>query len=882
LQLKTFKGQHSQPIDSVSADGEARDVACWQSQLKYWKAPLLLKPMPLSSILAYTQLAALFLLMAVNVSSAVVSGRVTRDSIPVSRARITLTNARIFLETRTSGTGGYSLAVSAEGVYQLGISAPGLEYQETAIYVSSADLVQDFRLSPQVHPGHWTVAGDTDPESFGGTNSGIVLPDGRVMYCHDTIDPVIFDPSERSKKFPKQPSDLEHSSDGQQGCHNLTHLEDGRILYVGGGTLDAQGNFTDGQKAIRVVKAFDPVAERWEVLSPLNEVRWYPGLVRLADGDLLAFGGGQQPLRAPTASSEIFDRRSRLWRMTGPMTSPGGFGPATLLYNGDVFLSWYPAQIYSVSSGRWRNTRNNFLQPNRGEPGAPPSGGSGRPPNPGEHPDHSIVVLPDGRVATIGIWGAAMGSPGSMVEIFDPATESWSLGANPPTIRAFAEVLQLPDGRVLVAGGQPQAGPPVFVNHYGYTNAAELYDPARDTWRSVAPMKWGREYHAITTLLPDGRVLVQAGTSAVGVNPSHPQFTFSNEIEVYSPPYLFRGPRPVINSISATELTRGGSVTVDVSRTNEVTGVRLMGLSAVTHFLDAGIQRALDLPFTQSGSTVSVRLPANPNVLLAGYYILFAMVDDIPSAGRVVRVLPAPAGPSFTSGGVVNAASFRAGSLSPGEIITIFGSGLGPDQPVGLQLNNLGVVDTELASVRVRIGGLPAPLLYVSARQVTAVAPYALAGRQTAEVQIEYRGERSPAVVMPVSEASPAIFTANSSGAGQAAALNEDGTLNSPSNPAPRGSIVTLFATGEGQTVPNGIDGNPAAPPLSAPVLPVTVVTRDVNAEILYAGGAPALVAGVMQLNLRVPWDIEPGDTIPLVLRIGDRNSPAVVTIAVK
>jgi uncharacterized protein (TIGR03437 family) len=134
----------------------------------------------------------------------------------------------------------------------------------------------------------------------------------------------------------------------------------------------------------------------------------------------------------------------------------------------------------------------------------------------------------------------------------------------------------------------------------------------------------------------------------------------------------------------------------------------------------------------------------------------------------------------------------------------------------------------------------------------------------------------------PVAETSPVIFTANSSGSGQAAVLNEDGTLNSPSRPAPRGSIVTLFATGEGQTVPNGIDGNPAMPPLAVPVLPVTVGTRSVDAEVLYAGGAPQLVAGAMQINFRVPRDIEPGDGIPLVIRIGQVNSPEGVTIAVR
>jgi uncharacterized protein (TIGR03437 family) len=127
----------------------------------------------------------------------------------------------------------------------------------------------------------------------------------------------------------------------------------------------------------------------------------------------------------------------------------------------------------------------------------------------------------------------------------------------------------------------------------------------------------------------------------------------------------------------------------------------------------------------------------------------------------------------------------------------------------------------------------------------------------------------------------PGVFTADSSGSGQAAALNQDGSYNDAGHPAPAGSFVTLFVTGEGQTVPAGIDGKPASTPLPKPVLPVTVTIGGENATVPYAGGAPGEVAGLMQLNVQIPADAMPGSSIGIQVKIGDAPSQDAVTIAV-
>jgi uncharacterized protein (TIGR03437 family) len=132
--------------------------------------------------------------------------------------------------------------------------------------------------------------------------------------------------------------------------------------------------------------------------------------------------------------------------------------------------------------------------------------------------------------------------------------------------------------------------------------------------------------------------------------------------------------------------------------------------------------------------------------------------------------------------------------------------------------------------------------------------------------------------VAAVAEAAPAIFAA-SGGAGQAAATNQDGSVNSAASAAPRGAIVTLYATGEGQRSPAGVTGLLAAAG-QVPLLPVSVTIGGEPAEILYAGAAPGY-AGLMQVNARVPASLAPGDQ-PVALRVGSAESQPGVTVAVR
>jgi len=231
--------------------------------------------------------------------------------------------------------------------------------------------------------------------------------------------------------------------------------------------------------------------------------------------------------------------------------------------------------------------------------------------------------------------------------------------------------------------------------------------------------------------------------------------------------------------------------------------------------------------------------------------------------------------------GVSNAASYDSATVSPGELITIFGMNLGPSTPAGLQLNADGTVSTDLSATRVLFDGIAAPMVYTANGQVSAVVPYEVAN-PTTQVQVEYQGTQSGSFSMNVAAATPGIFSMDSTGTGQAAALNQDGSVNSTANPASAGSIVVLFATGSGQMTPAPVDGSvTAASSLPVPVQPVKVTIGGKSAAVLYAGAAPGMVAGIMQINAKIPAGTAAGSA-PVVLTIGTQASPQSITVAVK
>ncbi len=244
--------------------------------------------------------------------------------------------------------------------------------------------------------------------------------------------------------------------------------------------------------------------------------------------------------------------------------------------------------------------------------------------------------------------------------------------------------------------------------------------------------------------------------------------------------------------------------------------------------------------------------------------------------------LLAGAASGVTVSSVSSAAGPALGVIAPGEIVTIYGAGLGPE--VGAQFSVdpvTGMVDSTLAGTRVLFGGVAAPILYASATQVNAIVPYEIAGQAQVAMQVSYQISTSAVLTLQVAAAAPGVFTVSKTGSGQAAAINQDGSLNGPSNPALKGSYVSVYFTGGGQTSPAGVTGSVNSEVLKYLLQTPSVTVGGQTAQVAFAGAAPAYVDGLNQLNIRLSTDT-PSGSQPISITAAGVNSPPVATIAIQ
>ncbi|MBZ5582674.1 MAG: hypothetical protein LAQ30_10830, partial [Acidobacteriia bacterium] len=218
--------------------------------------------------------------------------------------------------------------------------------------------------------------------------------------------------------------------------------------------------------------------------------------------------------------------------------------------------------------------------------------------------------------------------------------------------------------------------------------------------------------------------------------------------------------------------------------------------------------------------------------------------------------------PAFPAQGVVNAASYQGGGVAPGELVTVFGTNLGPASIQFPTIGASGAVSTTAGGTRVLFDGAPAPMIYALGGQVSAVVPFAVQGKQSTQVQVEYLGAPSNPISVGVTATAPAVFSLDSTGRGQGAVLNEDNSVNGAAHPAARNSVLQIYATGGG-AMTGAVEGTLAQPPLAQLANATTVSIGGLNAEVKYAGAAPGIVTGVLQINAVVPPGVQSG-AVPL------------------
>lgn len=274
--------------------------------------------------------------------------------------------------------------------------------------------------------------------------------------------------------------------------------------------------------------------------------------------------------------------------------------------------------------------------------------------------------------------------------------------------------------------------------------------------------------------------------------------------------------------------------------------------------VDQGTGTWLTVTPTTGNTPANLAFAVNPQGLTANKYTATVTISSsaslTPTTVTVTLTVSAPIPPLVTS--VNNAASYATGGVSPGENIVIFGTGIGPAQLVQGKVTG-NVWDNIAGNTQVLFDGVAAPVIYASAQATSVMVPYGVAGRQSTSIRIVFQGVQSDPLVYNVVQAAPGIYSQNQSGTGPGAILNQDNSVNGPSNPAAKNSAVAVYMTGEGLTTPSSIDG--ALAPLDGTGLnkpqlqPVTATVAGIPATVEYAGTAPGIIYGVMQVNVRIP-----------------------------
>ena len=440
-----------------------------------------------------------------------------------------------------------------------------------------------------------------------------------------------------------------------------------------------------------------------------------------------------------------------------------------------------------------------------------------------------------------------------------------------------------------------------------YTQKAGIYSTVRcksaPAVYSVGPILTGS-----AKLVPAGAAITIAGAgfgaqqcSTCGVTASNPAFTalaVSNWSDTSITAFLPTGATGLVtigvtaangaDAIDIMAATPAAAPAIALSASNLSFAFTIGGTTPAPQTVSISLAASVasNVPWltaTPSGSAITVAV--NPSGLAANTYLgeITVTAAGATNSPQTISVALAVSGAvsSVAIGSVSNSAAGFEEPVAPGEIVSIYGTGLGPATGTSFSVDPAtGMVDTTLAGTRVLIGSVAAPILYTSTGQINAVAPYEIAGQSEVAVEVQYQGAQATRIVQ-VANASPAAYTANSSGSGPVAALNQDGTINGPSNPAAKGSYVTIYFTGGGQTNPPGVTGSVTGSVLKWLTQSISVTVGNQPATVTFDGSAPTFVDGADQLNIQLSPNT-PSGAQAVVITVGGIASPASGTLAVQ
>jgi hypothetical protein len=430
-----------------------------------------------------------------------------------------------------------------------------------------------------------------------------VLSDGNVLFWQDD-DVSLSQPSTNYSKAyvvsipagsaPGAPTYYPNSQTNLF-CAGHAMLPDGRLLAIG-------GQEKDYYIGVSTATFFHTAGGyRWETLtnSPMRDRRWYPSAITLATGEILALGGTKTDSGNRNLIPEV-------WKTTGGWraltTASLGVAPYAWVFqapNGKVFMAGPTGStryLSTAGTGAWSSA------PARKQ---------------ADRTRGAAVMYAAGKILLVGGNGTASAEKIDLLS----ATPAWQTVTSMKFPRIYHHATVLPDGTVLVTGGQNPNGPVL---------AAELWNPLTGSWTTMSAAQLERRYHSVGLLLPDGRVMVGGGGRKNGL-------TDQRNMEIFSPPYLFKGARPIIGT-APTSVTYNQTFQVSTAEAANISKVSLIKLSLVTHSFNMG-QRFNDLTFTKGTNTLSITSPTNANLAPPGHYMLFIVSSvGVPSVAKIIQI----------------------------------------------------------------------------------------------------------------------------------------------------------------------------------------------------------------------------------------------------
>ncbi len=417
-----------------------------------------------------------------------------------------------------------------------------------------------------------------------------LLPTGKVVMWGHLGTPQVWDPSTGGLTPVPSPAWL--------FCSGHSLLADGRLL-VSGGHISSDHGIPD-------ITVFTPGSQSWSKSTPMRRGRWYPTNTTLGNGDVVITAGRDES-GVEVEEPEVWSASSGSVRLlTGAKRMLPYYPRAFLAPNGKVFYAGEQQTtryLDPAGTGSWTTVASRHY----------PVRDYG-----------SAVMYDEGKILYAG--GGRTTNTAEIINL-NSAAPAWQLTGSMAFPRRHLNTTMLPTGEVLVTGGSSGT---TFDDWNAGVHAAEIWNPATGVWTTLASNAVTRTYHATSLLLPDGRIL-HAGSGAASGAPNQ------ENAEIFSPPYLFKGPRPGISDAPSV-VTYGSSFTVTTPEAADIGNVSLIRLGSVTHAFDMN-QRFQWLSFTREADRLTILAPADPNRTPPGHYMLFILNGSgVPSVARIVRI----------------------------------------------------------------------------------------------------------------------------------------------------------------------------------------------------------------------------------------------------